>query len=193
MDVMKRALAFTAILLLFGAAAAQAEPGAQYRFSNRLLGDVVEMTRAGLSDETIVAYVTSRRVRLDADVSAQDLIRLRQAGVSESVVRAIAGASGVSDREVGRPGQMTYDSSGVEGEAAEPSGGEDVAYDSPRPYGYRPYWYAWYGDPWWYGYGYGPYVSSTFFFGGGRSFRGRGSDHRGHGPGHGTGGHRGRH
>jgi hypothetical protein len=189
MNAMKRALAFFAILLL-GAAAAPAEPGAQHRFSNRLLNDVVEMTRAGLSDETIVAFVASRRARLDADVSAQDLIRLRQAGVSESVVRAIAGASGVLDGGGGRSGRMTYDSSDAGAQAAEPSDGEDVAYDSPHPYGYRPYWYAWYGDPWWYGYGYSPYFSTTFFFRGGRSFRGRGFDHRG--SGRGFGGHRGR-
>jgi hypothetical protein len=192
MNAAKRALVFSAILLLLGSAAAQAEPGAQHRFSNRLLNDVIEMTRAGLSDETIVAFVTSRRARLDADVSAQDLIRLRQAGVSESVVRAIAGASGIQDGEGGRSGRMTYDSSDAGAQAAETSGGEDVAYDSPYPYGYRPYWYAWYGDPWWYGYG--PYVSTTLFFGGGRSFRGRGFDHRGpgRGPGRGSGGHRGR-
>ena len=193
MDAMKRVLVFSAILFL-GALAAFAQPGSPSRFSNRLFNDVVEMSRAGLSDETIVAYVRARRARLDADVSAEDLIRLRQAGVHETVVRSIAEVSGTE-----APGassrEMSYASSGETTQPVEPSEEEDVAYPEPAytyAYGY-PYWYGWLGYPYWWDYG--PYFSTTFFFGG-RSFHGgfghRGFGHRGSGHRGGHGG-RGRH
>ena len=180
---MKHVLAFLAILLL-GASVASAEPRPSRAFSNRLFTDVVEMTRAGLSDATIVAYVRARSSRLDSDVSADDLIRLRQAGVSESVVGAIAGITGLDGGQGGPDNDVAYDSREATASSVEPSYPEDEAYS--YGYGY-PYWYA-YGYPYWYGYG--PYFSSTFFIGG-RSFRGGGFGHRGfgHGGGGGHGGH----
>lgn len=184
MDTMKRALVFSAILLL-GASAAFAERGVPSRFSNRLFNDVVEMTRAGLSDATIVAYVKARRSRLDSDVNADDLIRLRQAGVSEAVVGTIAGITGLDGGPSGPDSEATYDSREETAVPVEPSYAEDEAYS--YPYGY-PYWYA-YGYPYWYGYG--PYFSTTFFFGG-RSFHGGGFGHRGFGHGGRSGGSGGR-
>jgi hypothetical protein len=177
-DTMKHALAFSAILLL-GASLASAEPGPSRRFSNRLFTDVVEMTRAGLSDATIVAYVKARRSRLDSDASAGDLMRLRQAGVSETVVGYIAGITGLDGVQSGPGNEAAYDSREA---TVEPSYAEDEAYS--YAYGY-PYWYA-YGYPYWYGYG--PRFSTTFFFGG-RSFHGRGFSNRGFGHGGGRGGH----
>ncbi len=181
MDAMKRAFIFSAILLL-ASSAAFAESRSPSRFSNRLFNDVVEMTRAGLSDETIVAYVKARRARLDADVSAEDLIQLRQAGVHETVVRYIAGASGIEGPGAASKEEI-YESSGETAQPVEPSQGEDVAYSYPDG---RPYWYGWLGYPYWYGwlgypYWYGPSFSTTFFVGGGRfgGFR-----HRGHFIGH---------
>ena len=184
MDTMKRALVFSAILLL-GASAAFAERGSPSRFSNRLFNDVVEMTRAGLSDATIVAYVKARSSRLDSDVNADDLIRLRQAGVSEAVVGKIAGITGLDGDPSGPDSEATYDSREETAVPVEPSYAEDEAYS--YPYGY-PYWYA-YGYPYWYGYG--PHFSTTFFFGG-RSFHGRGFGHRGFGHGGGRRGSGGR-
>lgn len=180
---MKHALAFFAILLL-GASLASAEPRPSRAFSNRLFTDVVEMTRAGLSDATIVAYVKARRSRLDSDVSAEDLIRLRQAGVSETVVGTIAGITGLDGGQSGPDREAVYDSREAAASPVEPSYPEDEDYS--YAYGH-PYWYA-YGYPYWYGYG--PYFSSTFFFGG-RSFHGRGFGHGGfgHGGGGGRGGH----
>jgi hypothetical protein len=184
MDTMKRMLVFSAILFL-GASAALAERGSPSRFSNRLFDDVVEMTRAGLSDATIVAYVKARRSRLDSDVNADDLIRLRQAGVSEAVVGTIAGITGLDVVPSGPDSEVAYDSRKETTVPVEPSYAEDEAYS--YPYGY-PYWYA-YGYPYWYGYG--PYFSTTFFFGG-RSFHGRGFGHRGFGHGGRPGGSGGR-
>jgi hypothetical protein len=183
--------AVLSVILLLVAVAALAEPVQSRRFSNRLLSDVVQMTRAGLSDETIIAYVQARRIRLDADVGADDLIRLRQSGVSENVVRYIASASDVEASPSGPSREMTYDSSGGTAYPVEPSYAEDETYPYSYAYGY-PYWYA-YGYPYWsgypYWYGYGPSFSAGFFVGSGRSFHGRGFDHRG--SGHGSGGHRG--
>ncbi len=195
MNTMKRALVFSAILFL-GTSAAFAQRSSPSRFSNRLFNDVVEMTRAGLSDATIVAYVEARRSRLDSDVNADDLIRLRQAGVSEAVVGSIAGITGLDGGRSSIDSEATYDAREGPAVPVEPSYQEDEAYS--YPYGY-PYWYA-YGYPYWYGYGYpywygyGPRFSTTFFFGG-RSFHGGGFGHRGfgHGGGHrGSGGHGGR-
>jgi hypothetical protein len=180
---MKHALAFSAILLL-GASLVSAEPRPTRRFSNRLFTDVVEMTRAGLSDATIVAYVKSRSSRLGSDVSAEDLIQLRQAGVSEAVVATIAGITGLEGGRSRPDSEAAYDSREGADVPVEPSYAEDEAY--PYAYGY-PYWYA-YGYPYWYGYG--PYFSSTFFFGG-RSFHGGGFGHRGGHGGFGHGGHSG--
>jgi hypothetical protein len=196
MVTMKR-IAVLSVILLLGAVAAFAEPSQTRRFSNRLLNDVVEMTRAGLSDETIIAYVGARRIRLDADVNAGDLIRLRQSGVSENVVRYIAGAAGIEGSPSGPAREMTYDSSDGTAYPIEPSSEGDEDYPRSYAYGY-PYWYGWLGDPYWYGYG--PYFSTGVFVGGGRFFHGRGGfDHRGSGHGgdhrgsggRGSGGHHG--
>src|ERR1700693_5894553 len=59
--VMKRLAIFSAILILSAAAAlAQSGPHST-RFSNPLLNDVVRMTKGGMPDATIVAYVKARR------------------------------------------------------------------------------------------------------------------------------------
>jgi uncharacterized membrane protein YgcG len=178
---MKKVLALCAILLL-GASLASAQPRPSPRFSNRLFTDVVEMTRAGLSDATIVAYVQARRSRLDSDVGAGDLIRLRQAGVSEAVVAAIAGIAGLDEGRSASDGDVTYDAREATAAPVEPSYAEDE--DDSYAYGH-PYWYA-YGYPYWYGYA--PYFSTRFFVGG-RSFHGGGFGHRGSGQGGGRGGH----
>ena len=166
---MKRTTVLSAILLLV-TLAASAEPAPARRFSNRLFNDVVQMTRAGLSDATIVAYVKARRARLEADVNADDLIRLRQAGVSESVVGYIAGVEGMNVPSRASGGDVAYDSSG----SAETSYGEDEAYSYASIYPY-PYWYGWWGYPYWYAYS--PFFSGRVFVTG--RFGGRRFDHRG--------------
>ncbi len=188
MSTMKNILAACAIFLV-GASLAMAEPRQAPQFSNRLFTEIVQMTQAGLADATIIAYVKARRSRLETDVSANDLIRLRQAGVSENVVGAIAGLTGLEGGGSRSDSDVTYDSR----EAAPPpdsSYGEDEAYAYPNGY---PYWYA-YGYPYWgypYWYGWGPSFSTRVFIGG-RSFRGGRFGHGGfgHGGGHGGfGGH----
>ncbi len=180
--MIKRSLVFSAVFLMSALTFAQPAPRRETRFANRLLDDVVEMTRAGLADETIVAYVEARRSRLDSDMTAEDLIQLRRAGVSERVVRSIAGLTGLPD-----------DGSAVSRDVQTESG-DDVAYpDEPIGYGYGYPYYA-YGYPYWYAYS--PWFTGGFVirgFGGHFGHRGFGHGHfggRGHGGGHRGGGHR---
>lgn len=49
--------------------------------------DIVTMVRAGLAEETILAVVRSSRGRYQLD--AQDLIALKEAGVSEKILQAM--------------------------------------------------------------------------------------------------------
>lgn len=173
---MKRTAAFSAMFLL--SVLTFAQPAPSRRFANPLLNDVVQMTRADLSDATIVAYVKARRARLDSDLSADDLIQLRRAGVSEAVVRYIAGATGIADDSGARAGDVAYDSTDEPADSVEPV--YDVGLGDP-------YWYA-YGYPYWYAYS--PYFTTSFFIGGGR-FHGRGFVHHRSGPGHHPFGHAG--
>lgn len=190
MNTMKRTFALS-IAFLLASVVLLAEPASPRRYSNRLMNDVVQMTRAGLSDSTIIAYVKARRSRL-ADVRADDLISLRQQGVSEPVVAYIAGAVGIEGRDYDREGQMEYQAEPDDGGtyADEPSYPVD-GYDGAYAYGY-PYWYAW-GYPYWYGYW--PFSTSVFIGGRFGGFRGgfHGGHFGGHGGGHGGGGRGGHH
>lgn len=108
---MKRNLVLSAVLL-FVALNALGQSRREARFANPLLDDVVQMSRAQLPEATILAFVHARQARLETDVTADDLIRLHHAGVSDRVVGYIAGISGLENRPARRdrePG-MEYDS-----------------------------------------------------------------------------------
>src|ERR1700693_1499907 len=109
--VMKRLAIFSAILILSAAAAlAQSGPHST-RFSNPLLNDVVRMTKGGMPDATIVAYVKARRAGLDS-VSADYLMQLRRAKAGEPVIQYFAGVAPLDEGRTGeaRQGDVTYDS-----------------------------------------------------------------------------------
>src|ERR1039457_2291919 len=89
MSMMKRAAVLAAIFLS-GSLAAFADTRSDPPFANPLLDDVVEMTRADIPDTTILAFLRVRRARLEADVTAEDLIALRRAGVHAEIVEYIA-------------------------------------------------------------------------------------------------------
>src|ERR1700693_4561100 len=90
--VMKR-LAFSSAILILSPAAALAQSGPHStRFSNPLLNDVVRMTKGGMPDATIVAYVKARRAGIDS-VSADELLQLRRAKVGEPVIQHFAGVA----------------------------------------------------------------------------------------------------
>jgi hypothetical protein len=148
---MKR-LAILAAIFILSAAAALAQTGAHSQQSNPLLNDVVRMTKAGMSDTTIVAYVKARHAGTDS-VSADDLIQLRRAGVGEPVIQYLAGVAALDE---GRSeGDVTYDSRAGTGYPVEPA--YDGGYVSPYGYGYYPY------DG-------GGYFSTSVVFIGGRPF-----------------------
>ncbi len=174
--VMKRLAAFTAILLL-GASLAAAQTGSPAaHFSNPLLNDIVRMSKAGMPNDTIVAYVKARQARLDATLSADDLIELRRAGVGEPVIHYLAS---VTTFDAGPGGnapraQAAYDSTEGETVAVEPGDGGGYGYGYPYYYGWGWGWpyYGWWG---------GPYFSGSVVIGGHSHFHG----------GHGGGGHHG--
>ena len=100
--------------------------------------DLVQMTRAGISEDVIISTMRSRGTRID--LSPQSLIALRQQGVSDRVVMAaqqMGAGSGYA------PGAPAY--------------GPTVVSEIPPPPtvivapAYRPYYY--YPRPYYYGYG----------------------------------------
>ena len=89
-SAMKRSVALSVVSIFVSAFAFAQGESSPTRFSNPFLNDVVRMTKAGLSDATIVAYVKARPARLDSELSADDLIQLRRTGVSETVIQYLA-------------------------------------------------------------------------------------------------------
>jgi hypothetical protein len=130
--VMKRILT----LVLFGSLTAsfltaQAR-SAPTEFSSPVLDEVARLSAGGASDATILAFLHARRARLESAPSADDLIRLKQIGVSEKVIEYLAGISSPIDR--GRERRRA-----VRNEDAPDDGSDVVAYDSPGGYYGRPY------------------------------------------------------
>ncbi len=160
---MKRTIYLFAVLLCLVAATPL------FATQRTLVDDVVRMSQAGVSEETIVSFVHNARGRFD--VSADDVIAMTNANVSKSVIRAVVDesaarnngryADGRSTTVVVSPGYYGYPYYG---------------------YGYSPYYY----DPFFYG----PSLSFGFGFGG---FRGGHGFYGGHGGfGHGGFGRGGR-
>jgi hypothetical protein len=144
---MKRIISAVAVLLFVAVSAPL------FAAQRRLVDDVIRMSRAGVSDDSIITFVQSTRGRLD--ITADDIIAMTEAGLSKPLIKAIIDESAASRKD-----------------------SRETAY-APRYYPpayYDPYYYY---DPYWYaprvylGFGY------TGFYGGG--FRGgfRGG-HRGH-------------
>ena len=181
-------------------------------FSNRILDDVVRMTHAGISDDSIIAYVRARMPRLAQDLHPEDLGSLQQAGVSENVVRFIADAAGQNGGTRGIRGdvQAGYGDTvpvdpGAYGYGGYPAYGYGYGYPA---YGYG-YGYPAYGYPYWaywgypyYGYAYWPWWGWGWHgghghvahfhgghFHGGHFHGGHVIHHGGGGHGHGGGGH----
>jgi len=87
---MKHALVFSFLLACGGVLLADSPGGIPPRDSRSLLQDLVRMTNAGLSDETILVYAKAHRLELPSEVSSEDLRWLKQSGVGEPVVRYMA-------------------------------------------------------------------------------------------------------
>jgi len=190
---MKRAVAFSFLLVCGGVLLADSPGGIPSRDARSLLQDLVRMTNAGLSDETILIYAKAHRLELPSEVRSDDLRWLRQSGVGEPVIRYMAAIDVRSeDGGVGRDadeGDDAYDSD----EAVRYSAGRDSysdggyddryagsSYDNDAGYyadnSYDDYPATYYNDYYpFYDGGFYPYPAYFFVNGGhfGR-FRGRG-------------------
>lgn len=99
--------------------------------NSQLVDDVIRMSRAGVGEEEILAYVRNESGKYD--IGATDVIAMSEAKVTTAVVKSVI---------------------------AEARDRIDVQRERPRParsyyvgpsYGFYDPWY----DPFWYGYGYG--------------------------------------
>jgi len=154
---MRRAVAFFFLLACCGLLLGDSpDPGRAAREPASLLEDLVRLTNARFSDETVLEYAKAHRVELPSLVSAGDLLWLRKSGVSETVIRYM---TAIDVR-------------------ASDQGAEDVAYDSAEAAGYASYSPAGYSylDNSYYGYpgndSYGAYPETYYadyypFFGAG--------------------------
>jgi hypothetical protein len=122
----------------------------------KLVDDVIRMSRAGVSDDTIVVFVNSLRDR--PAVTADEVIAMKAAGVSDAVIRAmIAQPAGVavqpagqaSPRNPGGDGAVTPDMPPPNQTPVAESGG-CVVFEPPFPTFYEPPYPAWIWNPNWY-------------------------------------------
>ena len=138
---MKRMITAVAVLFLITAASPL------FAAQRRLVDDIVRMSRAGVSEDSIISFV--QNVRGPIDLTADDLIVMTDAGLPKDLIKAVV------DESAARNGQ-NYDRRAT---VYSPSVQYYVPYYSPF---YSPYYY----DPFFYG----PRFSVGFGFGGG--FRG---------------------
>src|SRR6266540_4354229 len=154
---MKRAAAFFSFLACSGLLlAGSPDPGRAPREPAPLLEDLVGLTKAGFSDETVLAYAKAHRAEATPLIAADDLLRLRESGVSEPVIR-----------------YMTA----IDVRASDHRGEDDVAYESAEAAVYSSAAYSYpdsshYGYPDDFSYDYGGYPETYYadyypFFGAG--------------------------
>jgi hypothetical protein len=192
---MKRAVAFSFLLaccgLLLGDSTAPLS-----RKPAPLLEELVRLTKAGSSDATALAYAKAHRLELPPEVSDDDLLWLRESGVSETVVRYMT-AIDIRASDAGRQEDVAYDSQEATPYPRAAYSHADSTYDGYPDNDYDTYPASDYGGYYpFYGGGYYPYpvyflVNDHGFFrrfhGGGHRFGG----HRGFDGGRGFRGHRG--
>lgn len=138
------------------------------RDRHTVIDDVIRMSQAGVSDDSIIRFVHQSHDRYV--LNADTIIALNEAHVSKAVIDAMM--DGSYDRGDRRDDRRDGDRVV-----------QERVYVQPAPYYgwsyYDPFWYPY--DPFWYG----PRVSIGFGFGGfwGGGFRGgyRGGFHGGHG------------
>jgi hypothetical protein len=152
--------------------------------------DVLKLSRAHVSDGTIIAFIQGSETIYN--LGADEIVYLRQQGVSDSVIAAmlsqrqritdaaarVAQSSSYPDANTARPAP-TYDQAKAtyaqsQAEYVPPSTVYVVPSSSPVyvDYGYYPYYGGYYGN-------YYPPVSFSIGFGGYRGWGGRGGFHGG--------------
>jgi hypothetical protein len=122
----------------------------------RLVDDVIRMSRAGVSDDAIVAFVQTLRDR--PAVTADEVIAMKGAGVSDAVIRAmiveqgpppVQGSNAPQAGGPGDPGQAPPDMPPA-GQIATAEPGGCVVFEPPIPPFYEPPYPAWIWNPNWY-------------------------------------------
>jgi hypothetical protein len=121
----------------------------------KLVDDVIRMSRAGVGDDTIVAFVNSLRDR--PAVTADEVIAMKAAGVSDTVIRAMVSqpsapaqtAGEPSPRNPGGDGAVMPDMPPPDQTPIAESGG-CVVFEPPFPIYYDPPYPSWLWDPNWY-------------------------------------------
>jgi hypothetical protein len=143
----KRFLSLAVVLLVAAPLFALDDANRDRRDDRRgptVVDDVIRMSEAGVADRAIIDYVNNYRQPFA--VSADDLIALTNAHVSEAVVRAVQNDASNRDTNARYP--------------------RSTVLVSPYAYGY-PYYYSPYYDPFFY-----PRLTVGFGFGFGRGFGG---------------------
>jgi hypothetical protein len=124
------------------AALGDSRPSPSHRFDNPLLNEVVRMTQAEVPDATILAFLRSRRVRLESDVSAQDLIELHREGVADEIIEYVAAQSGMdvppAASKPGEAGPEAAAPAGAGGSSPAPVPVDPEPADEPVPQGSDP-------------------------------------------------------
>jgi hypothetical protein len=126
------------------------------RDRHTVIDDVIRMSQAGVSDESIVRFVQQSHDRFV--MNADTIIALNDAHVSKAVINALM--DGSYNRGDHRDGDRVV---------------QERVYVQAAPYWsyYDPFWYPY--DPFWYG----PRLSIGFGFGGGYRGHFGGGGHRG--------------
>jgi len=115
------------------------------RDRHTVIDDVIKMSQAGVSDESIVRFIQQSHDRYVMD--ADTIIALNDAHVSKTVINALM------DGAYDRGDQRNVDRNTV----------QERVYVQPYPYyGYYPYYDPFWYDPYWYA----PRLSIGFGFGG---------------------------
>jgi hypothetical protein len=186
---MKRAAAFFSFLACSGFLLADSpDPGRALRKPAPLLEDLARLTKAGFSNETVLDYAKAHRAEAPSLIEANDLLRLRESGVGESVVRYMT-AIDVRASDQGGGEDIAYESAGAAGypsaaysyrddsDYGYPDNGSYYGY--PDTYSYGAYPETYYADYYpFFGAGYYPYP--VYFFANNAGFFGRfhGRSHR---------------
>lgn len=156
------------------------------------LGDVIALTREGLSDRTIISYLETREIAFV--VGTEEILDLRDAGVGEGVIRYLIErtAPGGAAPYAAPPPRARYDDSAYDDSRYSDSAYYDSAYEpayvdySPSyylsasiplyggyvEYGHRGGFFHWLGRVFGFGHHYGRHYGSRY-----RSGRGYGYDY----------------
>ena len=131
-----------------------------FAFSRSVTEDVIKMTKAGVAEDTIIEFV--KKTRGPIDLTSDDVVAMKDAGVSQKVIRAVVDEVDTRDRDYDR------------GRRRDVVVVEPYVYGYPYPYYYSPWYYPYWGPSLYLSFGFGGFYGGHFGgrFGGGR-FHGR--------------------